>query len=122
MVIYGCMQPSPMRIFFVADLNAKGDVQDITEYTYSQLELLPGAGDLIVHFATELWRNPEEFELALPRDQKHLKMRWRATADSAGICTLRSGEQLASMGLLATGKNSEADRLTLDAFQKHLLR
>src|SRR5678809_213209 len=101
------MQPSPIRAFFVADLNAKGDIQDITEYTYAQLEQIPGAGDLITHFATELWRNPEEFELALPREQKHLKMRWPATAERAGICTLRDGEQRASMGLLATGKNSE---------------
>ena len=111
-----------IRRFFVADLNLRGDLQATAEYRYEQLEQVPGAADLIVHFATHLYRHPEEFEVALNRRKEHLVYRWRASAETAGITTLRNAGQLASLGLLASGINPEADRLTLDAFQTHLLR
>src|SRR5437870_7714748 len=66
----------PMRRYFVADLNARGEVRAVEEYHYEQLEQIPGAGDLIVHFATLLWRTPEEFETPLPQGRSHLTFRW----------------------------------------------
>jgi hypothetical protein len=93
----------------------------VTEYGYEQLERLPGASDLIVHLATHLYRSPQEFDTTLPH-WPDLKLRWRACAETAGISTLRYREELAALGLLASGVNPDADRLTLDAFQKHLLR
>jgi hypothetical protein len=111
-----------MRHFFVADINVRGELQAVAEYRYEQLELIPGAAELIVHFATALWRSPEEFETALPHGRDHMNFRWRATAETAGICTLRNNGELASMGLLACGINPDADHVTLETFQKHLLR
>ena len=110
-----------MRRFFVADLTSRGDLRSVSEYQYAQLERLPGAADLIIHFATHLYRSPQEFDTELPR-RPELTFRWRASAETAGISTLRYHGDLASLGLLASGVNPEADRLTLDAFQKHLLR
>jgi hypothetical protein len=110
-----------IRRFFVADLNLRGDLQACAEYRYEQLERIPGASDLIVHFATHLYRSPDEFEVPFPR-REHLSFRWRASAPTAGIATLRNERQLASLGLLASGIKPEADDLTLGAFQTHLLR
>ncbi len=55
------------------------------------------------------------------RHRPALVMRWRASAPTAGIATLRAGGRLASVSLLASGKDAEADHITLDAFQRHLL-
>ena len=79
-----------MRRFFVADLNLRGDLQATAEYRYEQLEQIPGAAELIVHFATHLYRHPEEFEVPLNRHKEHLIYRWRASAETAGITTLRA--------------------------------
>jgi hypothetical protein len=49
-------------------------------------------------------------------------MRWLASAETAGIATLRNKGELTSLALLVSGQNVEADHLTLEAFQKHLLR
>src|SRR3982750_4536439 len=60
-------QPEPMtpiRRFFVADLNAKGELRAEAEYRYEQLEQVPGAADLISTFSAAVWRSPEEFETA----------------------------------------------------------
>jgi hypothetical protein len=111
-----------MRSFFVADLNVKGELQALAEYGYASLEQIPGAAELIVHFSTNLYRQPEEFETTLPHGRTHMTFRWRASADTAGISSLRSHGELASVALLASGKNADADHLTLDAFQKHLVR
>ncbi|MEA2733914.1 MAG: hypothetical protein QOE14_365 [Humisphaera sp.] len=111
-----------MRRFFVADLGLRGDLKATAEYRYEQLEQIPGAAELIVQFATNLYRSPEEFELALARGKEHLRYRWCASAETAGITTLRNDGQLASLAILASGVKPEADRLTLDAFQTHLLR
>jgi hypothetical protein len=111
-----------MRRFYVADLDVRGEVRATAEYQYEHLERVPGAAELIVHFATLIWSNPEEFETTLPHGRTHMAFRWRASAATAGICTLRSHDELASLGLLASGLDPDADHLTLDAFQKHLLR
>ena len=105
----------------MSDLSGLGDVVATAEYTYEQLEQIPGAADLIVHFATLLYRSPAEFETLAP-PSKGLTFRWSATSDTAGIATLRNHGELASLGLLVSGINAAADHLTLEAFQKHLLR
>jgi hypothetical protein len=111
-----------MDPFYVADLTVQGEVRSVAAYGYDQLEQIPGAAELIVHFATHLYREPREFETSLPHGRTHMTFRWLASADTAGICSIRSHDQLASIGLLATGINPEADHITFDAFQKHLLR
>ena len=116
------MEASPVRRYFVADLNTRGEVRATEEYRYEQLEQVPGASDLITHFATLLWRTPQEFETKLPHGMTHLNFRWRASATTAGISTLRSRDELASLGLLASGLEPDADKITLAAFQQHLLR
>jgi len=116
------VEKSPIRRFFVADLNLRGDLKATAEYRYEQLEQIPGAAELIVQFATQLYRTPEEFELPLIRRSDRLLYRWRSSSDTTGITTLRNAGELASLAILASGINPEADRLTLDAFQAHLLR
>jgi hypothetical protein len=112
----------PYRRFFVADLNLRGDLQATAEYRYEQLEQVPGAAELIIQLATHLYRSPQEFEAPLIRGKDHLLYRWRASSPTSGITTLRNDGQLASLALLASGINPDADRLTLEAFQTHLLR
>ena len=108
------------RAFYVADLSIRGDLIATAEYAYEQLEQIPAAAELITHLATQLYRSPEEFETDLtPGGQ--LTFRWRASAPTAGIASLRSDGQLASLGLLASGLNRDADQITLAAFQAHLL-
>ena len=109
------------RRFFVSDLSSLGDIKATSEYTYEQLEKIPGAADLIIHFATTLYRAPDEFEAHLP-GSRSLTYRWCASAPTAGIATLRNNGALTSLALLASGINLDADHLTLEAFQKHLLR
>src|SRR5687767_12880729 len=104
-----------MRRFFVADLDLRGDLRATAQYRYEQLEQIPGAADLIVHFATHLYRSPEEFEVPLPPPslafareggaRGELTYRWLASAPTAGITTLRNGGELASLALLASGVN-----------------
>ena len=111
-----------MKRFFVADLNARGELRDVAPYTYSDLERIPGAADVITEMATHLWRQPDEFEAALMLGRPDLTLRWRAVAPTAGIATVRFDEtHLASVSLLASGLNPEADQITLQAFQRHLL-
>ena len=110
------------RRFYVADLDQRGDLRAVAEYRYEQLEQIPGAAELIVQFATHLYRSPEEFEMPLDPRKPHLTYRWRASSETSGITTLRNGGELASLALLASGRNPEADRLTFEAFETHLLR
>lgn len=111
-----------MRTFTVADLNVRGELLAKASYTYALLEQIPGAIDLIGHFATSLWRSPQQFELPFPPPQRHLSVRWSASAPTAGIATIRFEKELATLSLLACGIDRDADHITLDAFQKHLLR
>jgi hypothetical protein len=107
--------------FAVADLSRTGDLTSLAQYGYVELEQIPGASELIVLLATNLYRSPEEFEVDLPRHPEW-RYRWRASAPTAGIATLRRQDQLASFALLASGINPEADLITLAAFQQHLVR
>ncbi len=111
-----------MRPFFVADLDARGELGRSAEYRYDFLEQLPGAAELIVECSTVLWRKPQEFELAIASSQGRLMLRWLASAATAGIATIRDESKLISLSLLASGLNADADRLTLAAFQQHQLR
>jgi len=111
-----------IRRFFVADLNLRGDLQATAEYRYEQLEQVPGASELIIQFATQLYRTPEEFEMPIGQRREPLVYRWRASSETSGITTLRNAGELASLAILASGINVEADHLTLEAFQTHLLR
>jgi len=106
--------------FHVADLSTRGDLVATAEYGYDQLEQVPAAAELIVQLATHLYRSPEEFEAPL-LPSRNLTFRWRSSAPTAGISTVRCDGQLASLGLLASGLNREADHATLAAFQSHLL-
>lgn len=110
----------PVRRFFVADLNVKGELQTVAEYRYEHLEQIPGAADLIATCSSWVWRSPEEFETSLHPSRRHLSLRWRAAAPTAGIATVRNKEQLASVSLLCSGLSPEADNLTLQAYQGHL--
>jgi len=108
--------------FLVADLNVRGELQLQAEYRFDQLQQVPGANELIAHLTTQLWTSPEGFETRLPNSSSDLNFRWRASAPTAGVATLRSDGELASLSLLACGLEPEADRITLEAFQRHLLR
>jgi hypothetical protein len=111
-----------IRRFFVADLNVRGDLTATAEYRYEQLEQVPGASELIIQFATQLYRTPEEFEMPLRQRREPFVYRWRASSETSGITTLRNAGELASLAILASGINAEADHLTLEAFQSHILR
>lgn len=108
--------------FFVADLDARGDLQLKAEYRYAALEQIPGAAELIGRLAGLVWRSPDAFEEPLLPGESDLTCRWRASSPSAGIATLRSDGRLLSLSLLACGLAAEQDALTLRAFQSHLLR
>jgi hypothetical protein len=113
---------TPARIFFVADLSTQGELRQITEYDYAALEQIPGASDLIARCSGELWKSPEEMEVVLS-DEGGTRLRWRATAASAGVATVRrAGGELVSLSLLAAGRDPEADQTTLAVAQKHLVR
>ena len=111
--------PNPRGPFFVADLDARGDLHARAQYTYDQLERIGNAADLIAGFSTALWRSPEGFDLSPLAG--HVDFRWRSSAYSAGIATLRCHANLASLSLLASGIDPQADQITLAAFQRHLL-
>jgi hypothetical protein len=108
--------------FLVADLNVTGELQMRQAYSYAALEQIPAASELIVRCSTALWRNPESFELPLLAPAGKLVLRWSQTASTAGIATIRHDDQLMSLSLLCCGKDADADQITLQAFQTHLLR
>ena len=110
------------RVFWVADLNARGELQSKAEYRYDHLEQVSEAAELIIQFSTLLWRNPDGIETSLSPPFAHLWLRWRAVAPTAGIATLRCRGELSALSLLATGKDRDADTITLETFQRHLLR
>jgi hypothetical protein len=109
-----------MGHFWVADFNTRGELRSNVEYGYEELERIPGATSLIAQFSSSLWRDPNEFETNLGAG--HLNFRWFASAESAGIATLRNERKVACVSLLASGINVDSDQLTLQAFQQHLLR
>ena len=115
------MRPPP-GAFFIADLNARGELQLKAEYHYAELEQIPGAAELIGHFSGHLYRAPDEFEGPLPIAGTSLTFRWRSASATSGIGTLRTGGELAAVSLLASGVSESTDTLTLETFQRHLLR
>ena len=110
-----------MRHFYIADVNASGELRALAEYHYEHLEQIPGAGELIGILSGAVWRSPEAFEVALHDDRPALVLRWRATAATAGVATVWDRGVLASFSLACSGLDDDADRLTLDAYQRHLL-
>jgi len=106
----------------MADLDARGDLQLRAEYHYDALTQISGAAELIGELSGLLWRSPEAFEHAKLAEIPGLTFRWRASAPSAGIATVRANEQLVSLSLLVSGQLPEQDASTLRAFQTHLLR
>jgi hypothetical protein len=122
-----------MRTFYVADLTAAGELRAVVPYRYEELEQIPAAPELIGSFSSFLWREPQGFSATLPGSLVHA--RWAPSSDTSGVLTVRCAGNvpaaaaaaeragaLASLSLLATGINAPADRITFDAFQKHLLR
>jgi hypothetical protein len=107
--------------FFVADLNVRGELRSVEQYEYSQLEKIPGASDMIADLSGALWAAPKEFEKTLPHG-RGVHLRWWASAETAGIATVRCDQELVSLSLLASGKDPDADSITFAAFQAHLLR
>jgi hypothetical protein len=112
----------PPGPFTIADLNARGDLQLKAEYRYADLEQIPGAAELIGFFSGQLWQSADEFEGPLPVQGTALTFRWRSSSPSSGIATLRSAGELAAVSLLASGVSENTDTLTLETFQRHLLR
>lgn len=110
-----------VKRFWVADLDAKGEVTLKEQYEYDSLQSLDLAAILIAEFATFLWRDPEGFEVRLP-GASGLTMRWRPSADTAGIATLRSRGKVASVSLLLSGVSGQSDALTAQALQSQLVR
>ena len=110
-----------MRRFFVADLNARGDLLAQAEYRYEQLEQIPGAADLLGTLAGAIWRSPKGFDVPLLEERPQLEFRWRAAAPTAGVATLRNAGKLTSVSLACAGLDDDADRITLRAYQGHLL-
>jgi hypothetical protein len=109
------------RSFWVADVNVRGELELKAEYQYESLEQIPGAAELIGEFSGALWRSPNEFDQLLPLEGIRMTLRWQGTSPSTGIATLWQSEDLVSLSLLASGVDAEADRITLEAFQHHLL-
>lgn len=111
-----------MKPFYVADLTTQGELRQIAEYDYAALERIGGAIDVISRCSCELWKNPEEMEAQLS-DSGQTLLRWRSTAPTAGIATVRrADQQLVSLSLLAAGHDPAADASTLQAAQTHIVR
>ncbi|HEX8524239.1 MAG TPA: hypothetical protein VF669_18435 [Tepidisphaeraceae bacterium] len=110
-----------LKTFWVADLNVQGELSSQAEYTYDALDTVAGQTEMIPQFSAALWRDPDEFETKAPWAPS-VTLRWAATAPTAGIATIRCGGELASVSLLCTGKDPNADRVTLEAYQRFLLQ
>src|SRR5208282_2688051 len=110
-----------MRGFTAVDSSPQCEVRLTAHYEYPLLEKIPGAGELITHLATHIWRSPEEFETPLHQGCQ-LFLRWRASSKTAGIATVRNARRALSLSLIASGLDADADHITLDAFQRHVVR
>jgi hypothetical protein len=113
--------------FTVVDLTAQCEVRSVAHYTYPLLEQIEAAAELIGFCSGQLWQSPEEFDVCLPPSLAALALRWRSVATTAGILSVRSspapaGSAALSLSLLAGGVEPEADRLTLQTFQQHVVR
>jgi hypothetical protein len=92
------------------------------EYLYATLEQIPGAAGLIGQFSSALWRAPDEFEERFDAVGTSLGLRWRSVSSGSGIATVRSGDDLISVSVLCSGLSDDADRVTLQTLQTHVLR
>jgi hypothetical protein len=126
------------RTFHVADITAAGEVRATEQYQYMLLERIGGASDLIALFSSWLWRSPEAFEVILPGGR--MRVRWRASAVTAGVASLwfsggsaiggsgqpgeprAAGGELSSLAILLSGREVSADAITKAALQQHLVR
>lgn len=106
--------------FWIADLKGNGELQLKACYSYSLLMQIPNCAELIGQLSGALWATPEAFIQTLTPLPESLTIRWQATADSAGLMSIRNGETLVSISVLASGKNDEFDSSTLGALQSHL--
>ena len=111
----------PATGIWMADLRSNGELLLKAQYTYALLNEVPGASEIIAGFHRWLWSAPEQLTVQLPWGSGRLFFRWVASSPTTGIATIRSGDDLASLSLLAGGADSEADAFTLSAFQNHLL-
>jgi hypothetical protein len=75
---------------------------------------------MIASLSGELYRQPQGFEVTLLNGREPVTLRWAATAETAGLATVRVGGQLASVSVLATGLSADADAITLNAFQQRI--
>jgi hypothetical protein len=105
--------------FTVVDFTPQCEVRQKAVYEYALLEQIQGAPDLLGTFASEIWRAPESFEVRLSAVPANtgLVFRWAASSETSGIASLRDATRTLSVSILASGKNAESDRLTLEAFQ-----
>jgi hypothetical protein len=124
------------RVFHAADITPSGEVRAVEAYEYALLERIDGAVDLIALFSTWLWRSPEAFEVVLAGAQ--LRVRWRASSETSGVASLRlfedgnvrgvgfgsdrAGGEVSSLAILLSGRDKQADDITNDALQGHLVR
>ncbi len=115
------MQRVGPMTFLVADLQPNGELHAQTVYSYEDLEQLDGAAELLGTMSGAVWRSPEHFELDMPTVGARMILRWVACAPGTGIATLRCNGALVSVSILACGTDSAADRITLEALQRHLL-
>jgi len=111
-----------VRAFTAVDLTPQCEVQLRAVYQYELLEQLPGAAKLIGSLAGEIWRAPEQFEVPIDGTLSGIHLRWTAIAESAGIASIRDRQQPLAISLLVSGRDAEADRITLEAFQQHVVQ
>jgi hypothetical protein len=110
--------------FTVVDLSPQCEIRLKAQYDYALLDQLDGAAELIGTLSGEIWRAPENFEVALATIPANtsLVLRWAASSDSSGVASLRDATQTLSISMLASGLNADSDRLTLEAFQRFALQ
>jgi hypothetical protein len=111
-----------VREFMVADLNSKGELQGRQLYSYSALEQIQGATDLIIRSSSAIWREPDGFQIPLNLPPGEIVLRWVPTAKTAGIATIWNIDGLLSLSLLVCAIDPQVDAITLQTFQSHLLR
>jgi hypothetical protein len=109
-----------MPSFYVADLTPQGELHSQEEYRYEELEMIPGAAELIGVFSGQFWQAQEEFTVKL---EGGMTCRLNHPSPTTGIATLRqSDDKLLTLSLLLTGLNADADQITLASLQTHILR
>jgi hypothetical protein len=111
-----------MQGFTAVDLTPQCEVRLEARYEYGLLEQIESAPELIGQMSGELWRCPESFEFSFPQIYGRIMIRWCACAPTSGIAILRDQRQTFSVSLLASGLDTSADKLTIDACQQHIVR